>query len=416
MAEITCAADFADWYDGEARQFTDEVLTDFVHRNPNLFGVLVAGTVSFQYEVGSLFFVDLLRLGTGAAEGSAKGIFQDVLRAISVIPVGKIPIIAKPILARVVRVLTNLFRWRHVEGGLCVPIAIAQALQHTGQKLVVSLDEIATAMGKSIDNVLSGGATMGDVTNALTELRAVFSQRPLSPFADLNAVKGIASTTEGVVIIRLVIDDAAGAFVAGHKVVVSKTMQGVQIIDRYGLFNNLDDLSRHYNLGAFRLDTNTPMIIVKNWVFDPALASKLNKFGPLGAMAIRVGVAFGFNPENDTEKIKSKFRDYVAALPPEALYPPPTRPPDTVSVMDVHTIEGPGIQKKDWLSSIAGKYYNDVLLWPVLWDFNKGPDFTNPNKMYVGQRIKIPFINNKPPDELKRYRQRGYNWQGESWK
>jgi hypothetical protein len=133
MAEITCAADFADWYDGEARQFTDEVLTDFVHRNPNLFGVLVAGTVSFQYDVGSLFFVDLLRLGTGAAEGSAKGIFQDVLRAISVIPVGKIPIIAKPILARVVRVLTNLFRWRHVEGGLCVPIAIAQALQHTGR-------------------------------------------------------------------------------------------------------------------------------------------------------------------------------------------------------------------------------------------------------------------------------------------
>ncbi|MEO7674939.1 MAG: hypothetical protein ABIU09_12785 [Pyrinomonadaceae bacterium] len=415
MAEITCAADFADWYDGEARQFKEEVLTDFVHNNPGFFGVFVAGVVSTQFEVGSVFFVDIARLGTGAAEGSAKGIFQDVLRALSVIPAGKIPTVAKPILARIVRILTNLFRWRKVEGGLCIPISIAQALQHTGQKLVVSLDEILTAMGKKLDDVFKDGATQKELIKALTEMKAVFSEIPMNPFADWNAIKAVAEGTEGVVIIRLELFDTVGKFLAGHKIVVSKTLQGTQIIDRYGVFKNLDDLSRHYG-GIFKIDTAESMVIIKNWVFDPALARRLNIFGPLGAMVVRVGTAFGFNPYKDAKEIKAKFRDYIAALPPESLYPPPTRPPETVSVMGVHTIDGPGIQKKDWLSSIAGQWYGDLLLWPALWDFNKGPEFTNPNKMYVGQRIKIPFLDKKSSDEIMRYKQRGYNWQGESWK
>lgn len=414
MAEITCAADFADWYDGEARQYKEEILTNFVHDNPNLFGVFVAGTASTVFDAASVFFVDIARLGTGAAEGSAKGIFQDVLRALSVIPAGKIPTITKPLLARIVRILTNLFRWRKVEGSMCVPITIAQALQHTGQKLVVSLEEIVTAMGKRFDDVFKNGATLDDLTNALTDLKAVFSKVPLSPFADWNAVAKIADATEGVVIVRLKAFDKLGNFVDGHKIVVSKTMQGVQIIDRYGVFKNLEILSQKYGY-VFKLDPDTAMVVVKNWVFDATLASKLNKFGPLGAMAVRVGTALGFSPDKDTEEIKSKFREYVSSLPPESLYPPPRRLPDTVSVMGVHTIEGPGIQKKDWLSSIAGQWYGELLLWPALWDFNKGTDFTNPNKMYVGQRIKIPFINEKSPAELAEYRRRGRNWQNEKW-
>lgn len=256
---------------------------------------------------------------------------------------------------------------------------------------------------------------MDDVANTLTKMKAVFTRAPLSPFADWNEVIKLAEKADGVVIVRLE-QFKDGVIIAGHKVVVAKTMKGMQIIDRYGTFNNLDDLGRHYNDTVFKLDTVASPVTVKNWVFDPALASRLNKFGPLGAIAIRVGTAFGFTPLKDADEIKTKFRDYVAALPPESLYPPPMHPPDTVSVMGVHTISGPVIQKKDWLSSIAGHWYGDLLLWPALWDFNKGPDFTNPNKMYVGQRIKIPFIDKKSPDEIKRYRQRGYNWQGESWK
>lgn len=415
MAEITCAADFADWYDGEARQYTDKVLTEFVDKHPNLFGVFVAGTAATAFDAASVFFVDIARLGTGTAEGGAKGVFQDVLRVLSVVPAGKIPTIAKPILARIVRVLTNVFRWKKLDGSLCLPIALAQALQHTANKVFVSLDEVLTAMGKTMDEVFNNGSTVDDLVKGLTKLNAAFTRVPLSPFADWNALKKMAEVADGVVMVRLEAFTKAGVLVDGHRIVVSKTLQGVQIIDRYGLFKNLDDLSKHYGY-IFKIDTASPTVVVKNWVFDPALASKLNKFGPLGAMALRVGTAFGFAPDKDAGEIKTKFREFVAALPPESLYPPPIRLPETISVMGVHTIEGPGIQKKDWLSSIAGQWYGDLLLWPALWDFNKGPDFTDPNKMYVGQRIKIPFINELPGEEIKKYRQRGYNWKGESWK
>ena len=95
---------------------------------------------------------------------------------------------------------------------------------------------------------------------------------------------------------------------------------------------------------------------------------------------------------------------------PESLYPPPVQQPYPESVMGVHTVEGPGIKYEDWLSNIAKKWYGDMLLWPILFDYNKGPDFMNPNKMYVGQRVKIPFILDKTTDELKAYRKRGYDW------
>ena len=416
MAEITCAADFADWYDGEARQFKEEVLTEFVHQYPNFFGVFVAGVVSTQFEVGSIFFVDIARLGTGAAEGTAKGIFQDVLRALSVIPAGKIPTIAKPILARIVRVLANFFRWSKLDGRICVVITAAQALLQTGHKVFITLEDVVKAMGKKLDDVFTDGLTMADLEKGLKQLKVAFSRTPLSPFADWNDIVKIAEKTEGIVMVRVDLFSKAGVFLDGHLIAVSKTKQGVQIIDRKGIFKNLDDLSVKYPAGVFRLNTDDAPVKILNWVFDPALASRLNRFGPLGAMAVRVGTAFGFSPHIDANEIKTKFREYVAALPPEALYPTPTRPPDTVSVQGVHTIEGPVIQKKDWLSSIAGQWYGDLLLWPVLWDFNKGPDFTNPNKMYVGQRIKIPFIQDKSAAEIKAYRQRGYNWKGESWK
>jgi hypothetical protein len=95
---------------------------------------------------------------------------------------------------------------------------------------------------------------------------------------------------------------------------------------------------------------------------------------------------------------------------PESLYPPPTRPPETVSVMYTHTVEGPSVKQSDWLSSIAKKWYGDMLLWPIIFDFNRTAQFSNPNVIVVGQRIKVPFINNMTPAQLADYRKRGLNW------
>lgn len=63
----------------------------------------------------------------------------------------------------------------------------------------------------------------------------------------------------------------------------------------------------------------------------------------------------------------------------------------------------------DSLSLIAGRFYGDVLLWPVIYDSNKqvvGPD---PNRIQIGQRFTIPSITGRGVSELSAIRQRGRN-------
>lgn len=410
---IKCAADFADWYDQDARNFADEVLTDFVQEHPNFFAVAVAGVVSSQIDFASVFLVDLARLGTGTAEGSASGVFQDLLRVLSVVPIGKVTAVGRPLIGRIVQGLSNRFYWRTIRGNSCVPISIGQALQFTGQRLLVRLEDVANALGRQVASFKfeGSGASVPQARNALNELNAQFDELASGVAQSWGDIVMYAEATEGVLLVplRRTLTGIGDKF---HMVMVAKTPQGVQIFDRAGVFNSLDDLSRSKgskNLSEFYgISTDDSLLVIKNWVLDPALANQLNALGPLGAVAVKVAMEIGFNPSVPSESIAKAFREHVANE--ESLYPPPTQPPEMVSLMGTHTVEGPRIEKRDWLSSIAGEYYGDVLLWPILFDFNKGPDFTNQNKMYVGQRVKVPFIDDKTPEEIAEYRKRGLNW------
>ncbi len=52
-----------------------------------------------------------------------------------------------------------------------------------------------------------------------------------------------------------------------------------------------------------------------------------------------------------------------------------------------HTVE-----KGEWLSKIALKYYNDANKYPVIFEANK-PMLTHPDKIYPGQVLRIPSID-----------------------
>jgi hypothetical protein len=414
---ISCAADFAEWYDTEGRAFADEVLKEFVGDNPNFFSVAFAGMISTQIDVGSVFFVDLARLGTGAASGSARGVFEDLLRVLSVVPIGKVTAVGKPLVGRVVQGLAGTFYWRKFSGGLCNPVSIGKALQHTAQRFVVRLEDIAKAMGREISSIEKFGATINDARKALNALKAEVDELAGGLTKSWDDVVNWAEGTDGVVFVGLkrTIRDSAGVRDTFHAILAGRTPQGVRIFDRKGVFKSLDDLSRRYGSKSasefYNVISNSPVLIIKNWVLAPALANRLNALGPLGAVAVKVAMQIGFNPTVKPETFARAFREHVAKYSPEELYPPPTRPPEMAPLMYTHTVAGPKIEKHDWLSSIAGKWYGDVLLWPILFDFNRGPDFTNQNKMYVGQRVKVPFITDKTPAEIKAYRKRGLDWQ-----
>jgi nucleoid-associated protein YgaU len=70
------------------------------------------------------------------------------------------------------------------------------------------------------------------------------------------------------------------------------------------------------------------------------------------------------------------------------------------------------VERGDSLSIIAGKYWNDVLLWPAIWDVPKnqatiGDDW---NQIDVGMKLQIPDIGGLSSGQIETLRNRGKNW------
>jgi nucleoid-associated protein YgaU len=68
------------------------------------------------------------------------------------------------------------------------------------------------------------------------------------------------------------------------------------------------------------------------------------------------------------------------------------------------------VKAGDSLSVIAGRYWGDVLLWPILYKPNAktiGPDY---NLIKPGQQLVIPNIQNYSPQQKESARQQGRNW------
>lgn len=62
------------------------------------------------------------------------------------------------------------------------------------------------------------------------------------------------------------------------------------------------------------------------------------------------------------------------------------------------------------LSLISGKYWKDVLLWPILYDANRSVVGSNPNRISPGQKLTIPSIAAYSQPQLTEVRARGRNW------
>ena len=62
------------------------------------------------------------------------------------------------------------------------------------------------------------------------------------------------------------------------------------------------------------------------------------------------------------------------------------------------------------LSLIAGRYWKDVLLWPLLHDANQATIGLDPNQLTSGQVLTVPDLTSFTPGEISNARQRGQHW------
>ena len=68
------------------------------------------------------------------------------------------------------------------------------------------------------------------------------------------------------------------------------------------------------------------------------------------------------------------------------------------------------VQAGDWLSKIAQREYNDMFLWPIIYDANVQVIGNNPNHIIPGQVLIIPDIKQHSPAHLEAARGRGRKW------
>lgn len=391
------AADMAKFFEQEKEKGRNLQLKMWIDDNPDNLAVLVTATALATIEdiseapvrLPETIVLDLMKLGTGFAEGTKLGIAEDILRLLSVIPEGKIVQGAsglRPFLGGIVQRLSNLRYFRTLRGKSCAPISIAQALIRTGQRFVVKLEDVARAMERTVDSFIDHGASSDEVRAALGKLKANFAELPAGSASTFDDVKLFAEGTDGVMLVAL---KRSRAGVDGrHLVVVGKTRNGVKIFDRKGVFDNLEALSRAYGSKSasefYQVNIKRPLFSVLNWTIDPELVHLLNKLGMLGAVVVRASMILGFDVKKSIGQLKAEFdafaRDRNAGpLPPPPGPPSQSGPPNPrKDIFDKVYIPGAGTM----LSNLAKKYYQGRYdMWPLIWAANFELIGENPNRV-----------------------------------
>jgi hypothetical protein len=402
----------ADWWDEQLKNYKEE-LEAYVLENPGYWGIAVATVKATGADVAHIFFVDLLRLGEGVAEGSFKGVVQDILRVLSFIPQTKITqgarMVPKGLFSRAVQYTSNLFRWRSLSGGLCVPITIAQAIQRTGHKVAVSLNAIAEAAGVSLASIERSGLNPGMITTTLTNLGIQHNVLANSAIRNFDDIVRLASASDGPIMIgvrgvRAGVDEF-------HRILVGKSGSAVKIIDRSGVVDNLDDLSRRYNMdagGFWQINLQSPMLHIQNAFIDLANLELVKRFGILASLSRLSIPAFDFNRLDYTvDFIKDEFQQFVAKR---------RKKKQPLQGEDIHVVGGKtvtvtaGDATKSTLSGIAKAEYGSFDLWPLIYDLNQDKIGPNPNRLKSGTPLLVLPLSAYDDKEVASARRRAPSW------
>jgi hypothetical protein len=389
----------ADWWEKRNKAYHEE-LEQYVLDNPGYFAVFVATAKATGADFAMTMYVDLARLGEGAAEGGVKGIATDVFRLLNFIPEGKVLQGSKTVLGRAVQMFSNIKIWRMLEGNLCMPIAIAQALQRGGHRLAVSLAEVADALGTPLIRIFKSGVGDEAIKGALIKLGLTFTEFAGGAYKTFDSLKRLASQQTGPLLVGITAADGAG-----HSILVGRTVNGIKIIDRYGMFNNLDDLARHYGRGAWSIDA-VPIFAIANAVIDPSLLKLVNQ-GDVLACLVRQSIAvFDINFSRiSVQDLDADFERYLAAKGKRTLQGP------EINIVGGFTVEVlSGNPDKSTLSGIAKAQYGDFNLWPLIYDLNREKIGANPNRLKPGTKLLLLPLERYNAAELAAARKRGPTW------
>ncbi len=250
---MVVAADLADWWD-EKQKKREKDLEEWVQENPQWWavGLATVGATSMQFTAG---FVDVLRLGQGAAEGGW-GFGKDALRLLSILgPLGR----AGGMLSRFLH-LHSLRLAVAIKGvtGPCTFTAANNAMSIVAGRaanLFLTVRDAAKAVGKPFSDLakVNGkykvGAWIDDIAWFLEANGGKI--KSVTGFSKIQDVIAAASRENGVVIFAFRCVTDKGKAIHHTAIAVRDALGRVRFADYGGKFvNNLDDLVRNLKYGA----------------------------------------------------------------------------------------------------------------------------------------------------------------------
>ncbi|HMD76722.1 MAG TPA: LysM peptidoglycan-binding domain-containing protein [Terracidiphilus sp.] len=367
-------SDLAAWWEKNRRE-SDKALDDFVDAYPHLW--VLAAVTGTAMDVGA-GTVDLLRFGEGAAESYETGkiapLLQDLLRGASIAAeVGGLAKGARPLLGK-------LKLYSDPGGGICVPMSIGNALRRTGQRFLLSLQEIGEASGLSFAQIWNRGLTDPQMLATLRRLGVRFET--IARAQNWENLVNIAKRSDGVVSLPL------SSGIGGHMALLERAGNRVRIVDRTGFFNSLAELSQRYGT-TFTVDGAGTAVVVKN-----VTARILNGVATL--MLYTNGIVVKLDGNMTTTALDAKFNAFQQS---RKSTPPTGAPGNTVIVA-----------RGDSLSGLAAKYYGTAEYWPLLWDMNRNLVGPNPNRIPPGMRLNVPPLSSFTQAQLADARRRFPTW------
>jgi hypothetical protein len=398
---VMIGSDCADWWERHIQDFKRD-LGDYVETHPGNFSILVATAGATLADLGDAFIVDPLRLGEGAAEGSWKGIVQDTFRVMSFIPPGRVFKMASGF-ARAGRAAEAVNAFRGVRGGLCAPIAIAQAIKTAGYKMAVGLADVAKALGVDLGVIEKLGTDPSLIGPALRKLGLLFDEIPKGP-KSFGELAEMVRKSQSPLLISLETEavEAGKVVTTGHRTMIVPTRSGVRIVDRAGAFESLEKLNQRYQR-MFRLSAKNPFFLIKNAPFDESLIKLVNQYGVLACLARVSAAVLDFNkgskPPGHVEK------DFATFLKQRGKTPP-------LLQKDVLIQGGKAVVARhgDSLSGIAAREYGMWQLWPLLYDLNRQKIGSNPNRIQPGLSLLVLPIRRYTAKEIEAARSRAPHW------
>jgi hypothetical protein len=265
---------------------------------------------------------------------------------------------------------------------------MANAARRTGQRLFISLSEIAKAHGLSMECLSEAGVSMAQSIAALRRLGIAFTE--LGSAKDWASLVARFAESDGVVMVRVIGSKGKGF----HRVILEKVGGVVRIVDRYGIFRDLKHLSQRYPKtlgegGEWLIDAKAPAVLIKRVVVNWVKGQPLLMIEATAIVHLAEGTSL---PELD-----AKFDAFKAQRGGSNVIH--LTPPPTVFV-----------EKGDTLSALAAKYYGSVEYWPLIWDNNKETVGENPNRIAPGMKLVVPPLSAFGEKEKADARRRHPTW------